>query len=683
MKKRALKIISSLFAALFLFSFPACNKPAEPGAGGGEKTEVENANHIFKMEDTNEYLVQNNATRYKLVVPATETKWMTTARNEFVALFKDCTGADIQAVSDTGLTHSAENLYISLGDTALYETSGLTVDKTALSAQGLRIITKDKTVYIVGGSDQGVLYGVYTFMEQNFNFDTYTATVRSYDRVNDFPLKKYDITDIPDIKSRSNSTQSLSLSSTDYDEDNYGNRMRFSSSGLIPVFKDYDVTSEQKWGVHNTASHVLPITTWYETHPKWFSDSSEKTNGLESQLCYTAHGDEAEYEAMILEAVKKMQFSIENCSDSLWKNQRGIAFGINDNRHFCTCKDCLSATEKYGSPSGAAIVMQNEIAERLQEWMKSLPDDHPRKDENIKVYFTAYYQFSVAPAKYDAAADKYVPTSEEVKLRDNVVCYLCYIDINYQKSMFDEANKNIIEQSLAWKSCGNNLEYYVYNNNYQYQQYFYDSFSFYTAEMYRFIAEINPGYFYILGQSRMPCRPTAWNNLKIYLDSKLSWNSSLDYDALVDKWFKGVYKDVWQIMKEQFIATRTHYMSTFTASGMNGNGFTGHNRVENKKYWQLPVLNEWINTYDSAIKAAEKYKEADYATYKRICDHIELECLSPLIIKATLYYNEISETEKAALRNRLQADIDTLAVGEMRFSEAGNGITLNAFVNSL
>ncbi len=475
MKKCFLKIISSLLAAMFIVSLSACKNPDDStgsDSSGGEQTVVvENKNHIFKMDDTeaaNEYLVKNNATQYKLVVPENPSEWMTTAKNEFVALFQKCTGVNIKTVSDEGLSHSETNTYISLGETALFETSGLTVDKTALTDEGLRIITKDKTIYIVGGSDQGVLYGVYTFMEQNFNFDTYTATICSYDKVNDFRLKNYDITDIPDIKVRSNSQQSLSLSYENYDADNYGNRMRFSSKTLVPIYKDYDKTSEQKWGVHNTASHVLPITTWYETHPKWFSDSSDIRNGLHAQLCYTAHGDAAEYEAMIQEAVKKMQFSIENCVDSLWKTHRGIGFGMNDNYSFCNCTTCLEATEKYGAPSGAAIVMTNEIAKRLQEWMQSLPDDHPRKDENLKVYFTAYYQFSVAPAKYDEATNKYVPTAEEVKLRDNVVCYLCYIDINYQKSMFDEDNKNFIEQSKAWKSCGENLDYYVYNNNYRY-----------------------------------------------------------------------------------------------------------------------------------------------------------------------------------------------------------------------
>ena len=262
MKKGFIKIVCSCLAALFLFSFSACSNSNQEGSSsssGDKVVTIENKNHIFSMEDTDDYLVQNNATQYTLVVPKLKTARMNTAKSEFVAMFKACTGADIQTISDEGLSHSAANKYISLGDTALLATSGLSIDKTALGEQGLRIITQDKTIYIVGGSDLGVLYGVYTFMEQNFNFDTYTATVRSYDKVDDFLLKKYNITDIPDIKVRSNSTQSLKLGSEDYDANNYENRMRFSSKMLIQVYKDYDTTSEKKWGVHNTASHVLPV----------------------------------------------------------------------------------------------------------------------------------------------------------------------------------------------------------------------------------------------------------------------------------------------------------------------------------------------------------------------------------------------------------------------------------------
>ena len=54
-------------------------------------------------------------------------------------------------------------------------------------------------MYIVGGSDNGVLYGVYDFLKVNFGYEQYYKDCFDIDTgVTDLPLKNYNITDIPD-----------------------------------------------------------------------------------------------------------------------------------------------------------------------------------------------------------------------------------------------------------------------------------------------------------------------------------------------------------------------------------------------------------------------------------------------------------------------------------------------------
>ena len=136
-------------------------------------------------------------------------------------------------------------------------------------------------------------------------------------------------------------------------------------------------------------------------------------------------------------------------------------------------------------------------------------------------------------------------------------------------------------------------------------------------------------------------------------------------------------------MKEIFISTRTHYMQTVTAYNMNGKTFTGQMKIENRNYWPRNVLDEWIAAYDEAYGIIERYKLSDPELYEKICFNIELECLSPLIIKAKLYNDELSYEEKTALKNRLAEDVEKLDVGSMIFNEGNVAGTLISFVNSL
>ena len=248
MKKNIInKIISVTLGLVFDFSFASCTLNNGGGTNGPIET-VENeyprltftGAHNFTATDTDKYLVKNGATNYKIVVPdGTLSSRLNKAKTEFVYLFAQATGITLDVVSDAGLTHNANNCYISLGETNLLATSGITVDKEYLGSEGARIVTQGNTIFLFGGGDFGTQYAVYTFMEQNFHMEQYTATVMAIDKVTDFKLKQYDITDLPDLKKRANSQGYLKYKSSDYNQNNYSDRMRFYESYLryIPVYK--------------------------------------------------------------------------------------------------------------------------------------------------------------------------------------------------------------------------------------------------------------------------------------------------------------------------------------------------------------------------------------------------------------------------------------------------------------
>ena len=173
MKKRIIALLLAITACLTTaLTSCSCNGNEDLGSsssdgGLNEQTQSYGKTHDFTMTETENYLVENGQTDYVLVLPENAGTYEKVARDEFIEFFRQATGIKIKAIqeNEVGLTHDANAKYISLGNTKLLETAALEVDYTELGTQGVRILTKDKSVYLIGGGSQGVLYAVYDFMQ--------------------------------------------------------------------------------------------------------------------------------------------------------------------------------------------------------------------------------------------------------------------------------------------------------------------------------------------------------------------------------------------------------------------------------------------------------------------------------------------------------------------------------------
>ncbi len=671
MKKLLKRISAVLLTALVAFSCVSCKDDEESPVDNGNQT-AQTGNHVFESKDTDKYVVQNGKTEYKLVYPSgTTTAEIATALDEFTYFFEKATGVKLGKTTDAGLTHNANNKYISLGDTTLFASSGLEVDKAKLGLEGSRILTKDQTVFIVGNTDRGTLYGVYTFLEYNFNFDCYTDRVYTIDQVDSFKLKEYAITDIPDFPERTYHLSYINNSPVfdEYDRNQYRVRMRLESDHYryIPVWKEYNKTGGSSSTENSTVS-VLPYEQFYAEHPDCYSDASGNV-GYKAQLCYTAHGNKEEYKWMLEESFNKLKWSIENrFMTGRFKYATTIQMMIADNNNQCTCEHCGAVTKKYGAVVASQILFINELADKLKAWQDSLSKDDPAYVEGLLLEFAAYGWCTPAPVKKNAEG-KWEPTAPEMMLRDNVSVKIAYINSSTQRSMFDPEAPNFVNQVDSWGVLGGaGIFYFLYNLNYANDVYFYDSYNFYSTEGYRFLRDSGQVGIIVDGYGR-GFALTGWYSLKVYLDSKMYWNSDLDVPTLVDKWFKGVYKDVAPQMKEVFMQTRLHTLSYQERFGLNVTGKTCQVPIEKKDFYPLPVLNSWLAGYDLALAMAEKYKYADPETYELICRYIEQEALSPLIAKARIYYNELAAADRQSLRDRLLYDVEWLDAAGCKLDE--------------
>ena len=147
------KLISLALAVVTVFSVTACrdNQQSDDGGNGNVSQTPEfpivEGVHDMTYTEADGYLLQNGKTDYKVVVPAALTTELGVARTELVTLFAEATGVTLEVISDEGLIHNEDNKYISLGNTTLYQTAGISdrVDASVLKRDGARIITKDKT----------------------------------------------------------------------------------------------------------------------------------------------------------------------------------------------------------------------------------------------------------------------------------------------------------------------------------------------------------------------------------------------------------------------------------------------------------------------------------------------------------------------------------------------------------
>ena len=175
-----------MICAMMLFTAGACdtqnnpNNPNNPDDPNGDSTvtekpvdtvspdisgnDVKGIHEINVTEGTLDF-VTNGTSEYKIVVPAVKNfAEITTAADELVNFIAQSTGVVLPVVNDDTFQYSASSKIISVGDTLALEASGIEVDKDYFTRSGYRIVTKDNSVFLIGGGDFGTLYSAYEFL---------------------------------------------------------------------------------------------------------------------------------------------------------------------------------------------------------------------------------------------------------------------------------------------------------------------------------------------------------------------------------------------------------------------------------------------------------------------------------------------------------------------------------------
>ncbi len=658
MKKLFNKLIVVALCFLTLFTCVisgACN------CSGDENANRFKGVHKQELTETKDSLVKNGTTDFVLVVPSGAlSEELKVAKQEFSYLFNKATGINIPSVTDEGLSLNSDSKYISLGKTSLYD-SVSREDASRLVpydkyVTGYQIFNKEKCVFLIGGNDLGTVYSVYKFMELTFNYQCYANNCLVIDEgVKDKVLYSYDVDDIPDIKYVSTNSFGVFKDTNTYDQRMLKYRMKAAVSNNQRSFwlfrsSDTNYSRAAAQGAH-TSLTLVPIDEFRTSHPKWFSDRAQGAQTT-SQLCYTAHGDKDEYQGLLNQTVASIAHSLKRTPASQDKYQVAINIGDEDNSNHCDCKACKAIMNKYGARSALEIIFLNDLIPLVDEWMNK-PENEDYKRANLKFSFLVYNETEQAPATYSKESGKYELNAGLVinERITPIVCMATYSD--FRQSLYSETNKKQLPVLDAWQDISSEVAFWTYSTAFRSISYFYDSFSFYNNDLYERLAQFDTWFLYNECQGSIQGAHTSFHQLKMYIESKLAWDCSLNLEEIIENYFEAMYKSSASTMKEIFYMER----------GIADKAATELNiykpeqvltKLDVPRAYDLSTLLQLLEKYEQAYQEIEIYKETDLQLYNELHFHISQEWISPAVMVIDMFFDELTVEEATELLNKFK-----------------------------
>lgn len=603
------KIILAVFLAV-TFLFSAC-VPQNTGSSSGTDRPGETV-RVDDVVQKDGFIISNNRSDYKVVVSEEATEMERYAAQELVGYLYQSTGVTLELIEDTGLYFNESGRYLSVGETSLLTGSGVTNDYDDLKEDGFKIQTKGNAVIMVGGGDYGTLYSVYEFLSHTIDYHAYAVDEIFFNEKTEVPVYDFNIVDVPDIAERTISFYHVRGTETVKD----AARMR-----LLAAWKGGTTIYEGGlWGLwSHSYEQLLPLDKYYDEHPEWFDGSGKQ------QICLT--NDECRAE--LIKNLKQIILDTPNA--------RYYSIGIRDNTGYCSCTTCAKDAEEHGGYGGVMMRFLNKISDEVTPWVESV-------DPTRKVYFIglAYYQFDEAPVKIDESGN-FFPVDETVVARDNVGVMYAPISACWGCPLNDPTcatNQQYSKKMKGWGKVTNMVAVWAYGSNFS--NYFINLNNWGSIQgNYEFFKDCNA--FYVLDQCAMETN-TPLQDLRIYVQSQILWDTSQDPDALIDDFMQHYYKVAAPYIRQYYDYTRAHYLK-LKQDGILTNahiGPSGNNT--NAKFWPYKYCVKTIGYFDQAITAIEE-SSYDSALKEKLKLRVLVDSLSVRFLILDNYRSYYSKTE--------------------------------------
>ena len=618
------------------------NKPVWNGLGN---TTVTTAGEI---EVVQRYLAENGTTKYAIVLPDDADDTLIFAKDELIAFFEEATGATLTVELDAA--YNKNYTYISIGNTEAFAVSGIELGD--VNDQGYCINTKKNMIYINANTSLGCLYGVYGLLNELFDYEQFSVDCYTLNGASTVKVPNLNVVENPSFEMR------YPVSGTVRANDAYAMRLKMADTIYILPAGDIKNNGGAGWRENHNVLEILPPDYWKaQGKTNWFSDDGE-------QLCYTAHGNSADYAAMVAQIVDAMTLTLgsDTFLGAAYANAKYIAISGEDGDGYCTCSACKTAKATYGSDAGAAIKLCNDVREGLETWM----NDNPKYKRDLTLLFLAYNRYFDAPVVKNQTTGKY-ELKGGLTLRSDVGIWVAgssyvqyYYDIDHANNAdFKEAFQKWVDVTDA---SGSDLCVWTYslnNNEYMLHTDMYGDNTFFNEKAYQYFESKGVDMYYNQGPWDATETVTAFNRLNIYLDSQLQWDSTQSVTELTNKFFNAMYGAGASYMKQLYDAENAASRELFDPDIV---GVPNDQTNSFERWWGVlssSNINKWLGYITSAKNAVNADATLDEDQKAAYINRINDEWIAVKYWQMRYHGSSIKAAAKAEFREVLGYDEST------------------------
>lgn len=609
---------------------------------------------------TEDYIVKDGNFEYRILMPAVNTEKEGIALTEFKILLKRAIGnVPVTVVYDDAIsnTFSEDDQYISIGQTRLLENANIEYDAGQLEKNGVRIITEGKSIFLIGGIDNGIINAVYTFFEIAFHYEQYTKNCLEIDtEVKNLKLIDFDVTDLPDIEYNTATYGPTASFRTPQEEDYkalmtgditredvaneiwmsaerlgfYGNKKkallnevtgRWAAPGGVIQTRGENHTTML---VYSEPNQSVPGNEGLEMKSSWFAN--EKFSDRH-QLCYTANGHPEEIDDMQEWAANYFVSLLKTNPVSVNPGADYIPFGNMDGSGYCECVHCKADIKNNnGTYAAANVRFVSGICEKLEAKMKDEQGNWKDEDwvrPNFKILIFAYHETAQAPAEYDEELGKYVAING-LEVNEHLCMWItAYPEAHH--SIYDARSNNKIASVQAWGDIATHCESWNYGLIYRAPGIFLDTMNGFSTERAQHMASLGFTINFTEVYSSQQV-VTTWINLEYYMIGKQSWDSTYNAEELINNFFNAYYGPAAKTMLNLYYNQRVHQMH-YNEQIYNRTGKFAEVGYTAWKSYDIPfvLIKSWIAQIDKAIIDLEPYKDIDMNLYETYRERVEIE----------------------------------------------------------
>jgi len=420
-------------------------------------------------------LLNDGTSIYQIVISRKATQAEKESATMFQDLFMEATGFKLPVSNDRKKLKQPSVL---IGSTRFSSEFLNQLPLVDLGEDGFMIRSEGPHLFVYGGVEKGLLYGVQSFFEKYLGFRQYTSTVKIRPRRSEIILPFVSVTEVPPIRFR------VTYYSDILEDESFADWLKADSH-------------TRDWGMWvHTFQRLIPSGRYFSDHPEFFAENKGR-RVPNSQLCLTN-------QHMRDTLIRNLQQEI-----SLRPEAHYWSVSQNDNIGFCTCPVCTSYDAKHGGPSGTVLNFTNQVA-------RAFPD---------KTISTLAYQYSRA-------------APEGLRPESNVNIMFCSIECNRSKPIaIDPASDSFRNDLEDWNKLTSNILVWDYVIQFENLVSPFPNLRILQPNIQYFA---NHGVSAMFQQGNRE-EGGEFAELRSYMIAKLLWNPWQDVDSLMQDFLDGYY----------------------------------------------------------------------------------------------------------------------------------------------